>query len=538
MFRTKNTKGTKKGTVNFYLPCGLGVLCAKSLFMFCCVTQVSYAQGELLKQVHDSNRSAAQLNQQREARFSQERDVQAARLRETLAQVRRDEARVAAARKRWETARASIAPLEQQLKNAARDLETLYDAARGAAVDLHDTAERSLVTAQFPQRKEALTALAGASLPGAQELEALWRALQLEMDQSSAVTRFEAQVVTGGGTENREVTRIGVFTAFAGGSFYTLDSTGARLLSMARQPERRFVRLSRVFEAQVDGMALMVLDPTRGPLLIANANQPGLFERLWSSGVGGYFIAGIMALALLLILLQSTWLRSRLILDEQSIGLTVAVLTAFAVIQWWLWAPREPAAQDEIVAIVDLVTEEEEQAPDEPPPPEVTPPPPPPDVPVSSAETALAGLPALAAPNAAPLLSNINMPVKITGGGSLAGAGFGGFARGTGQGAGAAGFGRGAGFKGKELIPLSTARPQMPDWACKQNIKGWVEAVFTVLPNGRVQDVKIVDAQPRGVYELAAIASISNWIYAETDRAREVKQRVPMDPADCAYNWQ
>ncbi len=77
----------------------------------------------------------------------------------------------------------------------------------------------------------------------------------------------------------------------------------------------------------------------------------------------------------------------------------------------------------------------------------------------------------------------------------------------------------------------------MPEWACKQRIKGWVEAVFTVLPSGRVQDVKIVDAQPRGVYEIAAIESISNWIYAETDRAMEVKQRVPMDPADCAYNW-
>lgn len=508
------------------------------LLLFCFFTQGAAAQGELLKQVRDSNRAAVQLNQQREARFASARDEQAARLRETQAQVRRDEARVASARKRWEGARASIAPLEQQLKKAARDLETLYDAARGAAVDLHDTAERSLVTAQFPQRREVLTSLAAASLPASQELEALWRALQQEMEQSGVVTRFEAQVVTGGGTETREVTRIGVFTAFASGGFYTLDSTGARLLSMGRQPERRYLRLARAFEARADGAALMVLDPTRGSLLIANANQPGLFERLWSSGVGGYFIAGIMGLALLLILLQSTWLRSRLILDEQSIGLTVAVLAAFAVIQWWLWAPREPAAQDEIVAIVDLVTEEEEQAPDEPPPPELTPPPPPPDVPLSSAETALAGLPALAAPNAAPLLSNINIPVKIAGGGSLAGAGFGGFARGTGQGAGAAGFGRGAGFKGKELIPLSTARPQMPEWACKQKIKGWVEAVFTVLPSGRVQDVKIVDAQPRGVYEIAAIESISNWIYAETGKAREVKQRVPMDPADCAYNWQ
>lgn len=493
---------------------------------------------ELLRQVQASNRAAAQLNQQREARFAQERDEQARRLRETQAQVNRDEARVASAKKRWETARASIAPLEQRLKNSSRDLETLYDAARGAAVDLHDTAERSLVTAQFPQRMAPLTELASASLPGSQELESLWRALQQEMEQSGVVTRFEAQVVTAAGTEARKVVRVGVFTAFAEGGFYTLDSTGARLLSMSRQPERRLVRLARAFEAQADGMAPIVLDPTRGSLLIANANQPGLFERLWSSGVGGYFIAGIMGFALFLILLQSTWLRSRLILDEQSIGLTVAVLVAFAVIQWWFWVPREPAAQDEIVAIVDLVTEEEEQAPEEPPPPELTPPPPPPEVPVSSSETALAGLPALAAPNAAPLLSNINIPVKIAGGGSLAGAGFGGFARGTGQGAGAAGIGRGAGFKGKELIPLSTARPQMPEWACKQQIKGWVEAVFTVLPSGRVQDVKIVDAQPRGVYEIAAIESITNWIYAETDRAREVKQRVPMDPADCAYNWQ
>jgi len=77
----------------------------------------------------------------------------------------------------------------------------------------------------------------------------------------------------------------------------------------------------------------------------------------------------------------------------------------------------------------------------------------------------------------------------------------------------------------------------MPDWACKQKIKGWVEVVFTVLPTGRVQDVKIIDADPRGVYEAAAIESVSNWIYAPYKNAREVKQRVPMDPEDCAFNY-
>ena len=173
-------------------------------------------------------------------------------------------------------------------------------------------------------------------------------------------------------------------------------------------------------------------------------------------------------------------------------------------------------------------------------------PPPPPAAPPSLARSDLP-------PIAAPSISITPTPVEIAVGGgpvnlgsgmSLGASGvFGGFGKGfgngngTGGGGGGGGFGSGEGFSGKELIPLSTARPQMPEWACKQNIKGWVEAVFVVMPNGRVRDVKIVDAQPRGVYEAAAVESISNWIYNESRQARQVDQRVDMDPADCQYNW-
>jgi periplasmic protein TonB len=498
------------------------------------VSAAAAADGELLKQVRDSSRAAAQLNQERERRFTQARDEQARQLAETQAEVRKHEGRVASARKRWEVARSTAAVLEKKLAAASRDLQTLYDAARGAAVDLHDTAERSLVTAQEPQRMETLAPLAASqTLPGPAELETLWRALQLEMVQSGVVTEFETEIVREGGTAKGKVTRLGVFSAFADGEYFVLYPGGKQLLEMERQPPRRFRGLAREFEGQSRGYAPMLIDPSRGPLLVAEANRPGLFERLWHSGVGGYFIAGILVMAMVLALLQATVLRSRLVIDEQSIGVTVAVLLAFAIVQWWAWAPGEPRAQEN-VATVELISEAPEELEDEPPPPDLTPPPPPPPMPTQT-ENSLASLPALAAPNAAPLLSNIQIPVKIAGGGSLTGQGFAGFARGSG--AGTEGYGRGTGFKGKELIPLSTARPQMPEWACKQGIKGWVEAVFTVLPTGRVQDVKIVDAQPRGVYEIAAIESISNWIYAETDRAREVKQRVPMDPADCAFNW-
>jgi protein TonB len=120
---------------------------------------------------------------------------------------------------------------------------------------------------------------------------------------------------------------------------------------------------------------------------------------------------------------------------------------------------------------------------------------------------------------------------------SLGSGAFSGFGKGVGSAAGGGG-GGGQGFSGKELIPLSTARPQIPEWAYKRGIEGWVECVFTVLPNGHVRDVKIVDAQPKGVFEAAAIESISNWIYAEYPKARQVKQRVEFKLSDFQYNWQ
>jgi protein TonB len=489
-------------------------------------------QGDLLKQVRDSSRAAAQANAGREQRFARARDEEAARLTAAQAGVRASEARAASARRRWEPAHRQAAELDRRLAAASRDLDTAYDAARGAAVDLHDTAQTSLVTAQFPGRMAELAPLAAsATRPGLAELEQIWQALQFDIAQTGAVSSFDAALVTGEGSVPTRVLRAGVFAVVADGRYFTLVSGGKELVELDRQPSWNHRRIARRFE-RAEGVAPMVLDPARGALLLAAASQPGLFERLWHSGVGGYFVAAILLLALALAVAQPLWLRSRLLLDEQSVGVVVGTLAAFALVQLLLWGPGEPSANEEQVATVSLVSEQPEAADDEPAPP---PPPPPPPPPMAvPPESGASGLPALAAPVAGPV-ANIQIPVKIAGGGSLTGAGFGGFARGSGTGAGT--YGRGQGFSGKPLIPLSTARPQMPEWACKQNIKGWVEAVFTVLPSGRVQDVKIVDAQPRGVYEVAAIESISNWIYAETDRAAEVKQRVPMDPADCAFNW-
>lgn len=216
----------------------------------------------------------------------------------------------------------------------------------------------------------------------------------------------------------------------------------------------------------------------------------------------------------------------------------VIVLLLFWSMHLAIRAPeieRDPDPVIEGISVADVTepppTEEELMSPD-------SAPPPPPSAPPSLARPDLPSV-AMPIPAAALDAGDVRMPVSLGSGGlNLGGSGaFGGFS-GKGSGTGSGGYGTGKGFKGKPLIPLSTARPQMPEWACKQGVRGWVEVVFTVMPNGRVANVKLIDADPRGVFEAAAIESVSHWIYESHSKAREVKQKVAMNPEDCAYNWQ
>lgn len=207
----------------------------------------------------------------------------------------------------------------------------------------------------------------------------------------------------------------------------------------------------------------------------------------------------------------------------------------FWLMQWMIKPGDVVTVEREELPGVEIVRVEEDKPPSERPDnaPESSPPPPPPAPPALTRPD----LPSFSVPvPSVPAISNVAAPLSFAGSGqSLADGSFGGFAGGSGR--GGDGFGTGSGFQGRQLIPLSTARPMMPKWACEQKIKGWVEVIFAVLPNGRVRDVRIIDAQPRGVYETTAIESVSDWIYEPTRRAREVKQRIEMDPADCAFDY-
>ncbi|NND61359.1 MAG: energy transducer TonB [Gammaproteobacteria bacterium] len=72
----------------------------------------------------------------------------------------------------------------------------------------------------------------------------------------------------------------------------------------------------------------------------------------------------------------------------------------------------------------------------------------------------------------------------------------------------------GQSFSGAELVPVSSARPKFPRSAAERGIEGWVELIFVVTGSGRVENIRILDASPRGVFEDAAVSALQNWLYA------------------------
>ena len=64
------------------------------------------------------------------------------------------------------------------------------------------------------------------------------------------------------------------------------------------------------------------------------------------------------------------------------------------------------------------------------------------------------------------------------------------------------------------VTPVSTRRPNIPQVAYDNQIDGWVMLAFNVNPDGRVSDIQIMDAYPRGVFEANAVEAISSWRYS------------------------
>lgn len=65
----------------------------------------------------------------------------------------------------------------------------------------------------------------------------------------------------------------------------------------------------------------------------------------------------------------------------------------------------------------------------------------------------------------------------------------------------------------QQALPLYRVEPRYPANALKRKLEGYVVLGFTIDPKGKPTDIKIVDANPRRMFEKEAIRALRKWKY-------------------------
>jgi protein TonB len=65
----------------------------------------------------------------------------------------------------------------------------------------------------------------------------------------------------------------------------------------------------------------------------------------------------------------------------------------------------------------------------------------------------------------------------------------------------------------QRLVIVKSVQPEYPRKAREDSIQGWVELDFTVGESGQVEDLSVHAANPRGVFDQAAMSALAQWRY-------------------------
>jgi len=263
---------------------------------------------DLLEKVRKGIQTQTQEFQQREQEFRAARDRQ----RQLLSQARTDRANEERRSERLEATYNSneqrINTLTTQLRDKLGNLNEVFGVLQQVAGDTRSQFQGSHISAQYPGRDEALTALIqkaaeGTDLPTIEEIEGLWYQIQQEMTESGKISTFSTQVAKADGTqETVEITRVGDFNIVGDGKYYVLNDAGA-VTELARQPSSRYTgTIDDLIEAGPNEIVSFGVDPSRGQILNVYVDTPSLTERIDQGGLIGYLILVMGGVGLLFIL--------------------------------------------------------------------------------------------------------------------------------------------------------------------------------------------------------------------------------------------
>lgn len=65
-----------------------------------------------------------------------------------------------------------------------------------------------------------------------------------------------------------------------------------------------------------------------------------------------------------------------------------------------------------------------------------------------------------------------------------------------------------------EVMPLNEVLPVYPDNARRRGIEGYVKLAFTITPNGKVENVRVVESSPANVFDREARRAAVRWRFS------------------------
>lgn len=279
------------------------------------------AQGLDIDKILSATNSAASKDRQaqktREDKFKAERSKQQGRLTSMKNERTRQERISTQLESQFETNEVRIEELQADLAKELGDLKELFSVIQQTASEAQEDYKTSLISAQYPERSEELRQMVAkmaslTDLVSIDEIEELWVALQTEMTEQGKIVKFTTPVTFVSGletneageevkvytTEDREVTRVGVFNAISGNDIANYDNERGLVLLERTMPSY-FTGKSQSFQnASGAGVNSFLLDPSKGRLLSAFVTKPSIWEKVQEGKVVGYVIIGLGLIAL------------------------------------------------------------------------------------------------------------------------------------------------------------------------------------------------------------------------------------------------
>jgi biopolymer transport protein ExbB len=280
------------------------VMLAASLSTSVIATSQANQLDDLLKQVKADRVSEAKLDKKREAEFLSARSDKQSLLNKAKRELANQEARNERLTKEYAANEITLAQKEVELANATGTLGEMFGVSRAAAANAFGQISTSIVSAEFPNRGEALNRIANAKkIPSIADLEELWFALQTEMTESGKISQFSSDVTNLDGTKSTEtITRIGTFNLVSENGYLTYNDEVSQVQPLPKQPASHINDTASSFSGLTSGYAPLYLDPSRGAILSLETRKKSWDQFYHEGKEVGYAITVLLIIGCLIAL--------------------------------------------------------------------------------------------------------------------------------------------------------------------------------------------------------------------------------------------